>query len=75
MKIHLNTEDGRSVLGEDLLIPEFNTPPHVIIWGSRVFAYDSVSVGLVTQYREAFTYYLPDSVDGAKASVLVSDGS
>ena len=75
MRIHLSTQEGKSVLGEDHLIPDFNEPPHIIIWGSRFFAYDSRSTHDVVQYREAFTYALPDVLDGAKASNLASDGA
>lgn len=75
MKIHLCTAEGKSVLEENHLIPDFNEPPQVIFWGTRVFAYDSISVHDVVQYREAFAYSLPDVLDGAKESNLKSDGS
>lgn len=75
MKIHLSTQEGKSVLGEDHLIPDFDCPPQVIFWGTHVFVYDSISPREVVQYREAFAYSLPDVLDGAKASNLASDGA
>lgn len=75
MRIHLNTKEGRSVLGEDHLIPNFNEPPYVIMWGTRIFIYDPISVQSVVQYREAWVYSLPESLDGLRASNLVSDGA
>ena len=74
MKVQLFTFDGDEVT-EAVLIPEFNAPPQVVFWGTRVFAYNDVSTHETVRYREAFFYALPDNLDNANARVLVSDGS
>ncbi len=49
-RILLRTQTGEEVTA--VLIPPFNPAPTVILWGTRIFAFDK-DLG---QYREAFAY-------------------
>jgi hypothetical protein len=46
----LYTDSGEAVTQE--LLPPFKTQPKIIIWGTRIFAWDKDN----SQYMEAFAY-------------------
>jgi len=53
IKVILHTREGQYVT--EVLVPEFNPMPEVIIWGSRVFVKPEDCKG----YYEGFAYYVP----------------
>jgi len=55
-KVRLLTKDGGFVTSG--MIPAFNDPPDVIVWGSRIFQYDSTDDEREHVYIEAFSSYL-----------------
>lgn len=62
-EVKLETDDGGHV-GWAVILP-FNIPPHVIIWGERVFRYGGFLEGATASrrrpyllYKEAFTFAL-----------------
>lgn len=74
MKVHILTAEGKEV-APILAIPDFNMAPEVIFWGTRSFIRAGIGLQGEYQYKEAFSYSLPDVLDSAKASNLDSDGA
>jgi hypothetical protein len=56
MNVRLLTSDGGFVVTG--VIPSYNEPPGIIVWGERFFAYDVTDDESVHVYVEQFTAYL-----------------
>ena len=54
LRVRLVTPQGAEVA--EHVLPPFNVPPMVLVWGSRVFVHRG-DIGLV--YEEAFAFFVP----------------
>lgn len=59
MRIKLKTKEGEPI--HETTIPPYNTPPQIIVWGTRHFQLNIANGNPPTQaiYHEAFTHFLP----------------